>query len=88
MTGREIFATDGEFIICTIFDEDKGDYVELHRQLNGEPSLYLNPLSKDMTREQILNSADNVFSSFTVKGDYCRSIVLRQPDSNTPEIGI
>lgn len=41
-----------------------------------------------MMWEQILNSADRVFSLFTVKGDYCGSIELQQPDSKTPEIGI
>ncbi len=88
MTKRDIFATDGEFKICTISDEDRNDYVELHRQLNGETSLYLNPISKDMMWEQILNNADSVFSLFTVNGDYCGSIELQYPDCHTPEIGI
>ena len=88
MTGREIFAADEKFIICNISDTDRNDYIELHRQLNGEASLYLNPISKDMMWEQILNDADSVFSLFTVKGDYCGSIELQQPNSNTPEIGI
>lgn len=88
MTKREIFASDGEFKICTIAAEDRNDYVELHRQLNGESSLYLNPITKDMMWEQILNNTDNVFSLFTKNGDYCGSIELQCPDSNTPEIGI
>ncbi len=88
MTKRKIFAADGEFKICAIADEDRSDYVELHRQLNGEKSLYLNPLSKDMMWEQILSNADSVFSLFTTNGDYCGSIELQQSDSNTPEIGI
>lgn len=88
MTKREIFATDGEFTICAIANEDRSDYVELHRQLNGEKSLYLNPISKDIMWEQILSNADSVFSLFMANGDYCGSIELQQPDSNTPEIGI
>lgn len=88
MMGREIFAADGEFIICPISNADRCDYVELHRQLNGEASLYLNPVSKDMMWEQILENADSVFSLFTVKEDYCGSIELQQLDSSTPEIGI
>lgn len=88
VSGREIFAADGEFIICPISDEDRHDYVELHRQLNGEASLYLNPISKDLMWEQILKNADSVFSLFTVKEDYCGSIELQQPNSDTPEIGI
>ncbi|MCM1326014.1 MAG: GNAT family N-acetyltransferase [Bacteroidales bacterium] len=88
MIKREIFAADGEFIICMISDEDRKDYVELHRQLNGETSLYLNPLSKDMMWEQTLNHAENIFSLFTAGGEYCGSIELQHPDSDTPEIGI
>ena len=88
MMGRDIFAADGEFIICPISNADRCDYVELHRQLNGEASLYLNPVSRDMMWEQILKNADSVFSLFTENGDYCESIELLQPDSNIPEIGI
>lgn len=88
MTERKIFASDEDFIICNISEADRSDYVELHRQLNGEASLYLNPISKDMMWEQLLDNADSVFSLFTRKGDYCGSIELQQPNSNTPEIGI
>lgn len=88
MMGRDIFAADGEFIICPISNADRCDYVELHRQLNGEASLYLNPVSRDMMWEQILKNADSIFSLFTENGDYCGSIELQQPDSNIPEIGI
>ncbi|MCM1025932.1 MAG: GNAT family N-acetyltransferase [Roseburia sp.] len=88
MTKREIFATDDELIICTLSDEDRKDYVELHRQLNGETTLYLNPRSKDMMWEQTLNHSEGMFSVFIKKGDYCGSIELQDSDSNTPEIGI
>lgn len=88
MIGRKIFAINEDFIICNISDEDRSDYVELHRQLKGEHSLYLNPRSKDMMWEQILNNAGTVFSVFTAKWEYCGSIELQHCDSNTPEIGI
>jgi len=88
MTERKIFASDEDFIICNISDVDRSDYVQLHRQLNGEASLYLNPISKDMMWEQILDNADSVFSLFTGKGDYCGSLELQQSNSKTPEIGI
>lgn len=86
MTERKIFTSDEDFIICNISDEDRSDYVELHRQLNGEASLYLNPIVKDMMWKQILENADTVFSLFTGKGNYCGSIELQQPNSKTPEI--
>lgn len=69
MIGRKIFATNEDFIICNISDEDRSNYVELHRQLKGEDSLYLNPRSKDMMWEQILSNADSVFSVFTANGN-------------------
>ena len=47
MTKREVFAIDDEFKIYTISDENGKYYVELHRQLNGKSSLYLNPTLKD-----------------------------------------
>ncbi len=46
MTKRKIFAADGEFTICPIANEDRSDYVELHRQLNGEKSLYCESVIK------------------------------------------
>lgn len=88
MTQREVFASDSEFTICAIANEDRSNYVELHRQLNGETTLYLNPISRDMMWEQILSNADCVFSLFMANEDYCGSIELQQPDSNTPEIAI
>lgn len=88
MIERKIFASDDDFMICNISDADRSDYAELHRQLNGDNSLYLNPLSRDMMWKQLLNNADSVFSLFTGKGDYCGSIELQRPNSNTPEIGI
>ena len=88
MTERKIFASDEDLIICNISDADRSDYIELRRQLNGQASLYLNPVSKDPMWEQTLKNADSVFSLFTKKWDYCGSIELQRPNSKTPEIGI
>ena len=55
MLNRQVYVSDNEFIICPIADEDRDNYVELHRQING---------------------------------DYCGSLELQNPDSDTPEIGI
>ncbi len=68
MTERKVFVSDEDFIIYNISDADKSDYMELHRQLNGEASLYLNPISKDMMWEQILNNADSVFRYLQERG--------------------
>ena len=88
MEEREVFTKNTEFVIYPISDEDRSNYTELHKQLNGEKSLYLNPRSKDMMWEQTLNGTDRIFSLYTVQGDYCGSVELQKPDSRTPEIGI
>ena len=83
-----VYVSDNEFIICPIADEDRDNYVELHRQINGEHTLFLNEHCKDMMWEQVLEGEDKVFSVFEINGDYCGSLELQNPDSDTPEIGI
>lgn len=85
---REIYVTDGEYIIYSIAEEDREYYVELHKQLNGESTLFLNPVCKDMMWEQVLSGKDKVFSIYDKSGEYCGSVELQHPDSNTPELGI
>ena len=88
MLNRQVYVSDNEFIICPIADEDRDNYVELHRQINGEHTLFLNEHCKDMMWEQVLEGEDKVFSVFEINGDYCGSLELQNPDSDTPEIGI
>ena len=85
---REIYVTDGEYTIYSIAEEDREYYVELHKQLNGESTLFLNPVCKDMMWEQVLSGKDKVFSIYDKSGEYCGSVELQHPDSNTPELGI
>lgn len=73
---REMYATDGEFTLYPIADEDRGNYVELHRQLNGNETLFLNPYCKDMMWEQVLSGKDKVYSIFNNNGEYCGSMEL------------
>lgn len=85
---REIYATDGEYKIFPIIEEDHDNYVELHRQLNGENSLYINPYCKDIMWEYTLHGKDKVFSVFDKNDEYCGSLELQNPTSDVPEIGI
>lgn len=87
-TGRKIYETDGEYYICPIMEQDRIYYVELHRQINGEGTLFLNPICKDMMWENVLQGKDRVFSIFDKNAQYCGSIELQNPLSETPEIGI
>ena len=85
---REIYVTDGEYTLLPISDEDRENYIELHRQLNGEQTLFLNPYCKDMMWEQVLEGKDKVFSIFNCDGEYCGSTEIQRPESDIPEIGI
>ena len=71
MLNRQVYVSDNEFIICPIADEDRDNYVELHRQINGEHTLFLNEHCKDMMWEQVLEGEDKVFSVFEINGDCC-----------------
>ncbi len=85
---RKIFAKDEEYLILPVEDEDHDNYVELHRQLNGNETLFLNPICKDMMWENVLTGKDKVYSIFSKEGEYCGSIELQNPETNTPEIGV
>ena len=87
-TERELYVTDGEYSIFPIVDEDREDYVELCRQINGEDTYYLDPYLKDMMWEQTLKGETKIFSIFDSSGEYCGSIEVQKPSSDTPEIGI
>lgn len=85
---REIYVTDGKYTILPVADEDHDNYVELHRQLNGEETLFLNPVCKDIMWEHVLKGKDKSFSIFDSNGEYCGSMEMQNPDSFTPELGI
>lgn len=85
---RVIYATAGEYTIYPIATEDREDYVELHRQIRGEKTLFLNPYCKDIMWEQVLNGKDWVFSIFDSNGEYCGSEEVQRPETDIPEIDI
>ena len=39
---RIAYTTDGEYSIYQLADEDRYNYTELHRQTNGDTTLFLN----------------------------------------------
>ncbi|MGN0604726.1 MAG: GNAT family N-acetyltransferase [Oscillospiraceae bacterium] len=85
---RKAYATDGEYVLYPIADEDRDFYVELHRQINGESSFFLNPYLKDMMWKNVLTGGDEFYSIYEITGDYCGSFEIQNPCSDTPEIGI
>lgn len=88
MAERKLYVTDGEYMVYPIAEEDRENYVELHRQINGENTLYLNSFCKEELWKWTLSGTDKVFSIFDAEGNYCGSVELQNPTSRTPEIGI
>ncbi len=85
---QEAYITDGQYKLYIISEEDRCNYVELHRQINGEHSLFLNPHCRDLMWEQVLTGKDKVYSIFDENEEYCGSIEIQKPDSCIPELGI
>lgn len=85
---RKEFISDGKYFIYPIADEDREDYTELHRQTNGETTLFKNPVTKNMMWEVTLNGVTKIYSIYNSENQYCGSIELQNPTSETPEIGI
>jgi len=85
---RKPYVKDNEISIYPITDEDREYYVELYRQINGEKTMYLNPLVKDMMWEQTLRGDIKVFSIFDSENEYCGSLELQPHTNDEYEIGI
>lgn len=73
---RGIYATDGEYTLCPIAEEDRELYVELHRQTNGESTLFLNPYVKDIMWDGVMTGENKVYSIFDANSEYCGSMEL------------
>ncbi len=86
---REIYVCDNEWIIAPIAEIDRTAYVELHRQINGDGTLFLNPVCKDWMWKQVFESKDiKTFSVLNKEMSYCGSIEVQNCNSKTPELGI
>lgn len=85
---RKIFATDGEYFLYPIAEQDRKNYVELQRQQNGENTLFLNPRSKDMMWQMTLEGTVLNYSIFNSKGSYCGNVEIQNPSDEHPELGI
>lgn len=86
---RTSYASDGEYILYPLADEDRENYTELHRQIYGDKTLLLNEAGKDIMWDSTLHQASiNTYSIYEINGDYCGSVELHNYMNNTPEIGI
>lgn len=85
---RECYCTDGKYRLYPIADEDRDDYTELRRQINGDGTFYLNPAIKDIMWEQTLSGHELSYSIFDEADQYCGNFEFQKWDPKHPEIGI
>lgn len=85
---REIYATDGEYTLCPIAEEDKEIYCELCKQVSENPQWYFDHISKKSLWSTVLYMSDKNYSIFDRDGDYCGNVSLQRPESAEPEIGV
>lgn len=86
---REPYTAGEGYILYPIADVDKEYYVELQLQINGENSLFYNPVSREKLWNEMINDEnDKYFSIYDDNGDYCGCIELQNCKSETPEIGL
>lgn len=85
---RKEFTFNNKYRLYPIAEEDREEYVELHRQVNGENTLFKNPMAMDLMWEETINGKTKVYSIYNMEGQFCGSIELQKPTSDTPEIGI
>lgn len=83
------YTYDGEYILYPLSDEDRDNYVALHRQINGDSTLFLNEAVKDIMWEGALQvKSTKTYTIYKINGNYCGNVELQKYMSNTPEIGV
>lgn len=85
---REVYALCDDVSIYHVADEDHEDYIELKRQLNGEDSLFINPKSKDIMWQSVMESKNTETYSIFVDNQFCGCMELSNIGEDSPEIGI
>lgn len=85
---RTLYASDGIYFLYPLVEEDRKNYVMLHKQINGENTLFLNPVCKDLMWEEALTGETKIYSIYDVNEKYCGSIEVQKPLEKQPEIGI
>lgn len=83
---REILVHNDSYAISKIIESDREEYTELQRQINGEATLFLNPLSKEIMWDFVL-SDKGLFIILDKEMNFCGSVELNG-EPRTPEIGI
>ncbi len=85
---RKVYAKFGDVSVYQVANEDRAYIIELKRQLNGEDSLFINPKSKDIMWQSVMESRNTETYSIFVENQFCGSMELQHVCDDEPEIGI
>ncbi len=80
------YASDGEYILYPLSEEDKEYYAKLYY---GDKAFFFDETGKDAEWDLIKNhSATNIYSIYNISGDFCGNIEINESKNEMPEIGI
>ncbi len=85
---REIYVTDGYYLLTKLTEEDKDRYMELANESSVIKNFYDNLKNSELMWRVALKLDEINYSIFDNKGQYCGNIILKHPKETTPEIGI
>lgn len=85
---KQIYATDGKYCLIPLNVDDRENYLNLRKQVTDTPQLYSTPEKADMMWNIMTEDEDINYSIYDSAGEYCGNIMLQNPQSDTPEIGV
>lgn len=86
---REAYAFCEGYVLYPIADDDKDNFVELQRQINGDSTIFLMSAIKDFAWNTLLSyENDRAYSIYESGGEYCGCIELNNYKDDIPEIAL
>lgn len=85
---RKAYAADEEYCLIPLSVEDKENYINLRRQIADTPQYYSTPQKAELMWQIMTENEDINYSIYDVNDEYCGNVILQNPQSDTPEIGI
>ena len=85
---RKAYAENEEFILYKLTEEDKESYMKIIIDGSDHPEMYEDPIFAKFTFETAMQENRNQFLIYDISGELMGTIMVKEADSNTPEIGI
>ena len=84
---REIYATDGYFVLYRLAEEDKANYMRLEKEDETSLDSFANPKISELLWQISMSGADWEFTIYDQDGEFYGIVMLKRPNSENPEIG-